>query len=344
MKRQEPMKTLLSSLLACCCLAAAGHAVAATTADDVKCQQCVHNVDIKQNTIKSGKIRDGEVKTVDLADSAVTSAKIGDGEVGNDDLADAAVDGRTIKANSIKKGKLDKNLREFVEEHQYAYDYRDYDASDITRKVFRLVGGFGDCSAGTEVYNITRSALGGGVTEVTQEVLRYARNARGTLCFKYVDYYIEDKNYRMLVKRDVYDSAGTTILETYETDYDAATCDDCGIIYGTSDMSYGRPVTSFTLVEETVGGGDGPEGMVINKTELVEGDTTFTMRSFAGKVKEDFDECQTIWEDRNSNVLGNVVNMKTFCKDVGLVSLAQSRRSDARPRYRELISYTRAQP
>ena len=101
------------STLAVFMVVAGGTAVAATinSSRDIA-PQSVKNSDIKRQTIKSNRLKDGRaVKEVDIvpesltgvsiADGGVGSGEIADGDVGNDDLRNGSITSAKISGNAV---------------------------------------------------------------------------------------------------------------------------------------------------------------------------------------------------------------------------------------------------
>ena len=61
------------------------------------------------NTVFSGDIADGQVKTVDLANAAVTVDKIANGAVTSDKVKDDTLLGRDVAANTLKGADIDES-------------------------------------------------------------------------------------------------------------------------------------------------------------------------------------------------------------------------------------------
>jgi hypothetical protein len=59
------------------------------------------------NTVFSGDIVDGQVKTADLGDAAVASTKLGGGAVTSDKVADASLKGRDVLDDTLKGADID---------------------------------------------------------------------------------------------------------------------------------------------------------------------------------------------------------------------------------------------
>jgi hypothetical protein len=61
------------------------------------------------NTVFSGDIVDGQVKTVDLGGGAVVTAKIADGAITSAKVLDATLQGRDVLDNSLKGADIDES-------------------------------------------------------------------------------------------------------------------------------------------------------------------------------------------------------------------------------------------
>ena len=61
------------------------------------------------NTVFSGDIVDGQVKTVDLANGAVSVAKIADGGITGDKVKDGTLKGRDVEDNGLKGVDIDES-------------------------------------------------------------------------------------------------------------------------------------------------------------------------------------------------------------------------------------------
>ena len=92
---------------------------------------CTTGAAYAANTIASGDIINGEVKTVDLGNNAVTSAKIADGQVTEADVGQAAVGAAELKNNSVGSPKVIDNTLVGADVKDNALKGADIDESSL---------------------------------------------------------------------------------------------------------------------------------------------------------------------------------------------------------------------
>jgi hypothetical protein len=255
--------------------------------------------------VTTGKIKNAAVITQKIADGAVTAAKM---------------DPALLASLSAQLTTYDMPV---VTATQQVYSLRgDFKSNGAT--ICQTTG------ADTEVRDLARTDLGGGITRIEVTRQRFAGGIGGTPCH-YQTYTLIDDGIRLqLVQRKKYNNTGTTLNVTDTTEYDASTCNDCGIILRANDM----PV----VVQPLLWGGEGESDdgsnpptvqVYLGRTTLVEANVT--VGSFSG--------CVTYAQERHSKFLGYFTQSSTICPTVGRV-YTQRVRDDGRSQVWELDSYT----
>jgi len=338
----------------------------ALTADDVVCVRCVGTTDINagavtggriaNNAVNSAKIRDGSINSIDIKDGAITTskisnasigaAKIKDGVITNIKLKDNAVSTTKIKAGSVTEAKLSAAVQSKLNSVGGGLPTYNRPIVTATQRVYNLAGDFlasgpAVCqSAGsdTEVQDITRTTVTGGILiEITRT--RFNGGTSGTKCHHQVFTFFNNGTETTLVKREKWNSAGTTLNQTNEfLDFNAVDCSDCGMIVREDDMSQGLLLASGGILTSTDGSSTViNEELAISLISLQEVNQSETVNE--GELNEQtFTGCMSYLEDRTSSNIGSFKTYRVMCPTVGRIQEFR-RRTDGRSQMWELTSF-----
>jgi len=331
------MSTIFLALL----LATSSQVAMAVEASDVVCDKCVENSDVALGTITRNRLSNQAVSTAKLQNDAVTTVKIADGAVNGAKLQDNTVTSEKIKngavtttkiaggaineykiANgAVTADKLDPAILAAIGALTTTYDMP---AVTATQQVYALSGDFTTSGGATicqttgsdtEVRDIVRTDLGGGITQVVMTRQRFASGTGGTPCHYNVITLINDGSSLQIVERENYNNTGTTLNRTDSTEYHPSSCSDCGIIQRQNDMTVVvKPVLWGGKSErDTVMPASVTVGVYLGRTTLV--DANFSKTVTAGT----FNNCNEYAQERASEHFGYFANTSVVCPAVGRV-------------------------